>query len=360
METKMNGQGRGRIKVGLVGIGRAGWGMHRPELAKVERLFSIVAACDLKADRCKRMADAVGCRTYRSITDLIADPEVELVDIASRSPEHVAHAVEALRGGKIVLLEKPITLSYEEAKTLKKAVARYKGQLYFRHNRRFEPAFQHVREIIDSGILGDVHTMKFCRNSFQRRDDWQTIMECGGGQLLNWGPHIIDHALRLLDAPVVDMWSHLNRIAAVGDAEDHLRIILKGANERVAEVQISGGAAISEPEYTVHGSRGSLISVTEGFKLRYVLPTQKFSRIRAKKQSPAIDAGFGNNEKLKWIEKVIPVKPKLKVNMDSTIWKCLYKTIRKGEPFPITFDQALSVMDVISKARKGTRFDATV
>jgi scyllo-inositol 2-dehydrogenase (NADP+) len=54
------------------------------------------------------MEAALGCRTYRNIEDLIADPEVELVDIATRSTEHVEHAVLVLKAGKVVFLENPI------------------------------------------------------------------------------------------------------------------------------------------------------------------------------------------------------------------------------------------------------------
>lgn len=348
---------RGRIQVGVVGIGRAGWGMHRKELGKLGRLFHIVAACDVSKDRCKQMEADLGCRTYTDIRDLIADPAVEVVDICTRSPEHVVHAILGLKSGKVVFLEKPIALSYAEAKKLKKAAERFGGRLYIRHNRRCEPAFQHIREIVDSGILGDIHTIKLCRGGFQRRDDWQTLIACGGGQLLNWGPHIIDHALHLLGAPVVDMWSHLDRIAAVGDAEDHLRIILKGANQCVADIQISGGVAINEPEYILHGSRGSLVTQGGKIKLRYVSPKQTFRRIKAKESSPPNEAGFGNPEKLRWIEKEIPIKPRLKVDTDTSLWKHLYKTLREDAPFPITIDEALAVMEVVSKVKKGTRFE---
>ena len=355
-QTAESGTARGKIKVGLVGLGRAGWGMHRGEIGEHSRLFTIVAACDPIKERREKLATETGCRTYRTIEPLIAAPAVELVDIASRSPEHVPHALAALKAGKHVLLEKPIALSYKEACLLKAAVNRSKGQLFIRHNRRFEPGFQHVREIIDSGLLGDVHTIKLCRNGFQRRQDWQTITACGGGQLLNWGPHLVDHALRLIDAPIKNLWSHLNLVAAAGDAEDHVRIILTGENERSVEIQISGGTALSEPVYTLHGTRGSLISEGNTFKLRYLSPSQKLKRLRPRKASPPLGTGFGGSEKLRWIEKTLPIKPRLKVNT-SSIWKYLHKSLRRGEPFPITLEQSLAVMEIISKVKTGTRFD---
>ena len=104
-------------------------------------------------------------------------------------------------------------VNWEQAKALRALSATSRGNLYIRHNRRFEPGFQHVREIIDSGLLGEVFEIKLRRVGYSRRDDWQTIMEFGGGQLLNWGPHIVDHSLRLLGAPLKSLWSDLKQTA---------------------------------------------------------------------------------------------------------------------------------------------------
>lgn len=343
------------IKIGIVGLGRAGWGMHTNELKGRREKFEIVAGCDPVKERRDMLQEKFGCTVYKNVEDLIADTSVELVDIASRSPEHVPQALLALAAGKNVFVEKPIALSYGEAKQLQSASATAKGGLFIRHNRRFEPGFQHIREIIASGILGKVYEIKLRRNGYQRRDDWQTIIECGGGQLLNWGPHIIDHGLRFLESPLADMWSDLKRIAAVGDAEDHLKVILKGENGRIIDLEISGGAAIKEPEYIVLGTKGGLTCTGNDIQLRYINPGQKLSRIRAKRTNPPLQGGFGQKEELDWIDKVIPVAPETACNTDH-IWDHLYAAIRESRPFPITLDEALQVMEVVSAVKRGTEF----
>jgi scyllo-inositol 2-dehydrogenase (NADP+) len=344
------------IQVGIAGLGRAGAGMHLKELASRAKKFQIVAVCDVIKARREGIAERCGCKAHAKIEDLIADPAVELVDIATRSPEHAEQAIQALRAGKTVFLEKPICLSHSEAKKIQAAAAKSKGAIYFRHNRRFEAAFNHIRQIIASGVLGEVYEIKLRRNSYKRRDDWQTLIRCGGGQLLNWGPHVIDHALQLLESPVAEMWSDLKRVAAVGDAEDHVRIILKGENERVVDLEISGGAAIKEPEYIVSGAKGALICQGKEIRLRYLDPKKKLSRRRAKSGAPPVHGGFGAKEDLDWIEKTIPVKPKPKVAPDC-IWDSLYGAMRQGKPFPVTTDEAVAVMRIVSAAKKGTPFD---
>jgi len=339
------------IGLGILGLGRAGWGMHCRELEGKERMFRIVAGCDILPDRCERLAGKYGCRTYRKLSDLLADPNVEMVSVATRSCDHYAHTVAALKAGKHVFLEKPMCRTWQEAKRLKAAAAKAKGKLYVRHNRRSEPTFTHVRQIIASGILGEVFQIKMMRGGYSRRDDWQTLKRFGGGQLLNWGPHVIDHALRLLDGKVRRIEGHLARVAAVGDAEDHLKILLTGRSGCLVDLEISGGAALGAAEYLVWGTKGSLECSGKTIRLKYLSPRAKLKPRKARPGPPG--QTFGTPEKLPWIEKEIPVRPKTK---PFNIWDELYKAVRKGAKFPIELDEAIQVMEVISKVKKGTPF----
>lgn len=339
------------IKIGIVGLGRAGWGMHCKELQGREDKFEVVAACDILPERRARMAERYGCRVYENIADLIADPDMELVDIATRSNDHYAHASAALASGKHVLVEKPMCASYAEAVQLRDDAARSPGgQLFVRHNRRFDPDFLHVQDIIASGILGDVYEIRLARHGYQRRDDWQTIKQFGGGQLLNWGPHVVDHALRFLRSPVVSQYSDLKRVAAVGDAEDHLKIVLKGANGRIVDLEISGGVALGAPTYQVFGTRGSLILAGKEVALKYLDPAVTLAPREANPGTPG--ETFGNREALPWIEETVPVRS----GDNYIIWDHLYAAIHDSAPFPVTLDESLEVMRVLSAAREGTEF----
>lgn len=344
-----------RMNVGIWGLGRAGIGMHAKELEAYPAKFKIVAGMDIQPERVKILQERYGATPYTDAKAFLKDQDVELVSIATLSPDHVEHALMALRHGKYVFLEKPIALNLQEARRLMRADKRYPGKLFLRHNRRFEPGFTHIREIIASGKLGEVFEVKLRRNNYQRRADWQTLRSCGGGQLNNWGPHIIDHALQFLDSPVQDVWSDLKRIAAVGDAEDHLRILLRGRNGRIVDLQISGGAALTEPEAIVLGTKGALSCENNKIRLRYIDPKQKLARIKASAEAPPLEGGFGNPEKLKWIEKTIPVAPAAKCTTGS-IWPALFDCIRKGVPYPISLQQGIEVVRITDIARRNSRF----
>ena len=208
---------------------------------------------------------------------------------------------------------------------------------------------------MQSGILGDVYEIRNTVNSYQRRDDWQAVIECGGGQLNNWGPHIIDHMLQMLESPVAEVWSDLKKVTAVGDAEDHVRIILKGENKRLAEVEISGGVAIPGPSYVVHGTRGTLICEGDDIRLKYLDPNQKLDKITASKASPPIDGSFGRKDAFKWVRKTIMVEAS---NHDTEfdIYKYVYNAIRKGEKFPVTIEQAAEVVRITEIVKNNSEF----
>ncbi len=344
-----------KIRVGVWGLGRAGQMMHFPELAKYSDLFEVVAGCDTDVERRESASRRKpGIHVYECSSAFLQDPAIELVTIATRSPDHVAHAIQAAEAGKFVMVEKPIACTYAEAKKLAEAAKRFPGKIFVRHNRRFESAFQHIREIIRSGKLGTIYEIKLCRHSFQWRADWQTLLDFGGGQLLNWGPHLVDHALQFLESPVKEIWSDLKLVAAKGDAEDHLKIIFKGENNRIVDVEISGGTPLPDAVYAVRGTRGTLISTDEQrLKLKYLNPAFPLPEIAATSANPPLEGGFGGQVQPIWVEDDLQVAP---ANGDTPekIWVYLYETIRHGAEFPITMEQALEVMRVLDLVKQGS------
>ena len=348
MKTKATQKNAAPIRVGVIGLGRAGYGMQCQELAARPDKYTVVAGCDIVSSQRKRFAEKFPeARVYAKASDLIADPNVDLVTVATRTPTHVALAVEALRAGKLVMCEKPIAVSQKEALKLQAADRKYPGRLFIRQNRRFEPCFNDVRDIIRSGILGEVYEIRLCRHQYARRDDWQTILAEGGGQLLNWGPHIVDHALQFLESPVATVRSDLRRIAAVGDAEDHVHLTICGKNGRIVDVEISGGVAISSPIYWVAGTKGTLISRDEKtIEMRYLDPSVKPPRRKVK---TGLMKTFGSPDTLVWKTETRQVR----TDIDCTsIWDNLFDHIRFGKPFWVKNAEAFEVMRVLDLAAR--------
>ena len=343
---------KSKFKVGIWGLGRAGWGMHTKELDLFKDEFEIVAGCDVDAERPAKLAERYpGAKCYTDAEVFLSDPDVELVTIAVRSAQHIDYAIRALNAGKYVFLEKPVALSGAAMDKLAEVAKNYPGKLFFRHNRRFEAAFNHVREIIASGILGDVYEIKLCRHVFQYRDDWQAIVDCGGGQLNNWGPHLVDHALQLLGAPLADVWSHLRNINGLGDAEDVAKMVFRGTNGRIVDVEIAGAVALASPVYAVYGDRGALICEDEqDIRLRYLAPESSRPDAKATDATPPLTGAFGCVPNQKWIRKTIMVEPANNANVND-IYHHLYLAIRENVPFPITLEETMAVVKTTEKIK---------
>ena len=342
-----------QLKVGIIGLGRAGIKMHMAELEKKQDMFKVVAGCDIAADRREAAEKALpGITLYDDYKLMILDPNIDIIAVATRSLDHVQHSIDALNAGKYVICEKPVTDRVTEFDRLLEASYKHPNKLFIRHNRRFEPAFNHIQEIIASGKLGNVFEVKLRRNSYQWRQDWQTIKEFGGGQLLNWGPHIVDHSLQFLESPVESIWSSLKLVAALGDAEDHLKIIFTGKNKRIVDMEISGGCSISDPVYLIHGTRGSLLSQDEKtIKLKYLKETSNPPTCGSNPGNPPLEGGFGGQVNPEWIEEEIPVAP---ANLEDTTkqYDHVYDAIVKGIPYRVKLEEAREVVRVIEEVKK--------
>ena len=106
----------------------------------------------------------------------------------------------------------------------------------------------------------------------------------------------------------------------------------------------------------MYGTRGALVSEKGGFKLRYLDPNVELAPAEVKGETWPQNAGFGNPEKLTWVEEFRPLDLS-HGDGASRIWDYLYDTIRTHKAFPVTLDQSYKVIEVIEEAKLGTVFE---
>ncbi len=349
------------IKVGIVGLGRAGWGTIPGEMeSEVNKgFYEIAAVCDIIPDRVETAVEKYGCKGYDCIEKLVEDPEVELVVIATRSIDHFGHAMIALKAGKNVVVEKPASINWGLADELLRYAERPDTpKLYVRQNRRFESMFNEVLKKVNSGILGTVSEISIEERGYERRDDWQTLNEFGGGLILNWGPHIIDHAVILLGADVREQFGHMQRSSAGGDREDNFSLHLVGENGRKVNVWISGASALNGGRsFTVYGNRGAMVCHNDKVTLKYIDPKQELPEVVSDRETPGNSWGksgtFEAAIKPDWITEEYEVPM---VNGGVIMWGKLYEDFRgTGDTYPITNDEVRAYMQVIAKLRDGEK-----
>lgn len=164
----------------------------------------LVAVGSRRADAARSFAEEYGiARAHGSYEELVADPDVDILYIATPHPAHADNAVLALEHGKHVLVEKPFTLTAAEAARVRD-VARANGMLAMEAMwTRYLPHMIRIREIVASGALGDVralfadHTQRISTDPAHRLN----AIELGGGALLDLGIYPISFAWDILGAP---------------------------------------------------------------------------------------------------------------------------------------------------------------
>lgn len=345
-----------KIAFGICGLGRIGQ-VHLRHFSKAGEQYELAALCDIDEERARTISTQHGCAGYTAFSEFLRHPGLELVIIANRSLDHARSAEQALVAGRTVLLEKPIGVTEADHALLRDLVARFPGRLFFCHNHRFEPAFANMMAIRSSGILGRVHVVKLCKHhGFLRRDDWQMRLDCGGGQLSVWGPHLLDQGLQFLGSPVQRVDSHLRRILTPGDADDHVRIMLVGEDGPLIEVEIGNAMAEIGPYCTLIGDRGMLTCNQEQtqLRLRYLGPGFAWGEAVASAGTPGLDYWSSFAAPLPWVEEVRPVTPAVDMweYVEEAMVGHLHGALRGGVPFPVTSAQALEVVRITELVKR--------
>lgn len=333
------------IKVGVVGLGRAGWNIHVQRMRGDER-FQITAVSDLQEARLKEAHEEFGCQTFTDYKQLLKDADCELVVIASQSVDHAPQSIAALKSGRHVVVEKPMAMNTAEATRMIKASEAADKKLFVHQNYRYHPDVRHIQEVIKSKLLGRIFEIRIRALSFSRRNDWQTLQKYGGGNLNNTCPHFIDAALLLLDSPVKQIFTDLQLTTDVGDADDHTKILLKGENGRVIDLEISTSCAFKEPKWSVLGTTGTLVSDGQTSQIKYFDP--KKAKPLKVNEAPPEGRKYGSGDVLPWEEKTVPSVTEVPTDFYDNV----HAVLRNRKKMDITPEQVREVMRVIETAHK--------
>ena len=257
------------IKVGIIGFGRSGCGIHANGIEKMRDRFTICAICDEIPER-RTHESFPEAKQYAKAEDLLADKEVELVVVATYNYSHAKYAIMALDAGKHVLCEKPFGYNTDDVDAMIAAAKRNNRILQPFQQRRYEEDFQKVLEICKSGVLGKIKYVRISWPGFCRRWDWQTSRAFGGGQLYNNGPHLFDHGMELFGNAKPQVKSILRNSMSSGDAEDEFNVTIYGEDAPQVDLIISATNAFPQDRWLICGTAGTLHGGTNKLEWKYV------------------------------------------------------------------------------------------
>ncbi|MFV0465533.1 MAG: Gfo/Idh/MocA family protein [Lachnospiraceae bacterium] len=191
----------GKLKIGIIGCGGIANQKHFPALKVNGALNEIVAFCDIEVERAEKAAlefGAEGAKVYADYRDLLADPEVEAVNICTPNVSHSDIAVAAFAADKHVYCEKPMSHSYAEAQKMIDAWKASGKKFTVGYQNRFRPEVMNLHTSCQNGELGDIYYAK--AHAVRRRavPTWGVFPNKalqGGGPLIDIGTHALDITL---------------------------------------------------------------------------------------------------------------------------------------------------------------------
>ncbi|HQK21484.1 MAG TPA: Gfo/Idh/MocA family oxidoreductase [Candidatus Latescibacteria bacterium] len=338
------------LRVAIVGQGRSGYDIHVARLRNDSR-FRIVAVADFDKARREQSARELGCKTYRTHAEMLRRTDAELVIVSSYSFSHAPIACQALEAGKHVLVEKPIAMNTRWVDRMIRARDQSGKCLFPFHNYRYTKEYLHLKEMIASGILGDVFEIRMRALAFSRRNDWQTTRLYGGGVLNNTCPHFLDLLLQMLQSPVAEVFTDLKLVQNVGDVENHVRVIIKGRNGRIADMLVSSADAFPEPKWTILGSNGTLICDGRTSELRYFDPgdLQKGYGVR---RGPSPNRSYDFADSIPWKQKTVAAESHVPHDLHDNV----FAVLRENAAQDITVEDVRDVVAITERARRKDGF----
>ena len=250
------------IKTALVAFGAAGRFMHAPFLVTQPENYEVAVVLERHKQESKTLfPNAV---IVRSIEELLAIDEIELVIITTPNDTHFSYAKASALAGKHVVVDKPFTITSADAFELVELSKQTNSVISVFHNRRYVCDFITIKEILNKKLLGPVHEFEAHYDRYRleaRPGAWREEDNPGTGILYDLGAHLIDQAFCLFGLPkTVTADLRLQRPHA--RAVDNFDLKL---DYGFIKVILKSGMLVREPgpRYMIHGVDGSFLKFYE-------------------------------------------------------------------------------------------------
>ncbi len=331
------------IKTGILSYGMSGKLFQAPFLA-AHKGFELVGAVE-RSER-KIHNDYPNVTSYPTVDELIADLAIELVVVNTPSYTHFDHALQALRAGKHVLIEKPFTVTVAQAKTLFEEANNRQLYVLPYQNRRWDSDYLSVKEALDSGKLGRIVEAYFRYDRYQYTIGPKKFKETpvpGSGLLYDLGPHTLDAVFSLFGLPL--RWERsIGHIRPDTQVDDYAHIHLYYPDDLHVYVTLNMTMVEAQPGFVVNGTKGTYI------------------KYRVDTQQQQLQAGMKPTDPQYGIEEPSKDGVLTTMNEDGTLTKttivptptsyihlfdAVYDTIRENKPYPITKEQILKQIEIL-------------
>jgi len=246
------------VNAAVVGYGYAGRSFHSYLIGLAEGL-NLYAISTRDAGRRAAAERERNVKTYPNIDELLKDDNVDLVVIATPHDTHAELAIKSMDASKHVVVDKAMCMNTAEADAMIEASKRNKVMLSIFQNRRWDGGYLTVKKVIEDGLLGDVFLIQVAILGYGRPRTWRGIKAQVGGQIYDWGAHLVDQALRLVPSKVDTVFCDTQHRKWDIDIESHLNCITRFENGVSYGIELSNICRFSKPRWFVVGELGTLV-----------------------------------------------------------------------------------------------------
>ncbi|MCC5941894.1 MAG: Gfo/Idh/MocA family oxidoreductase [Balneolaceae bacterium] len=341
------------IQTAIIGYGKSAKIFHTP-LLKASDKYEVTSVLQRTRDDAKK--DFREVKIIRDLKDLLKDDTLELIIITTPNHFHFDQAFEALSADKHVIVEKPFTVSSDEAEKLIRLAESKNRVLTVFQNRRWDGDFQTIKKLIHEKAVGDIVEFESSFNRFRnylRDDAWKEKDLPGSGILYDLAPHLIDQTIMLFGMP--DRVFADIRSQRGGEADDCFEINFYYPG---IKAKLRAGMLVPEetPRFVLRGKRGSFV--------KFGLDVQE--EALANGENPLNDS-WGTEPEKNWgtlykeeggeiISKKIETVP----GNYAAFYDEVATSIRKKQPPPVLPDTAKKVIKLIELAKKSDQFGKVI
>lgn len=373
----------------VVGYGVSAKIFHIPFILTLPedfKLYGIVQRSPKPDDDAAKDHD--GIKSWRSVEEMYADTEVDVVVLTTVPETHFEMAQKSLEAGKHVVVEKPFVATAAEAAELAHIAKKHGKKLTVYQNRRWDADFLTLRKIMAGGLLGDIS--EFETHFDRHRPDppphsWKDQDKPTHGSLYELGTHLIDQVYHLFGMPRrVTAFMGIQRRGVAGGAHDSHTVLLHYDGPMLVTVKASViSPAAEQLRYWVRGTKGSFQKVCRHINMipstyHFCLVCQRQSQFHLDRQEDQLlfeNIGPGHKDfavdpeshygRLITMESTkatpaIQVYPTLPPVTYAEYYRILAQALRGQGEVPVTAEDARDVLHIIELAKQSSREGRTI
>jgi scyllo-inositol 2-dehydrogenase (NADP+) len=328
---------KNNLRCAVVGYGPAfNMGKAHCDQIRATNGLELVAVCDADPKRIEAaVKDFPSIRTYADLGKMLKQEDVDLVTVATPHNTHSDLALQCLKAGKHVIVEKPMCITTAEATAMIEEAKKKNLMVSVFHNRRFDGDFLALRETISKGRIGEIFHLEAFIGGFEHPGTWwRSDKKVSGGAFYDWGAHLLDWVLNIIPGNIAGVMGYFHkRVWMDVTNEDQVEAVIRFESGAVADVQLSSIASIGKPRWRILGTKGGITTV----------PEQRYFRV----------ATYGDG-------KPVETQVDFKKGEHSTYYRNIADHLLRGTKLLVKPEEARRVIAIMEAAEESSRTGETV